>query len=44
MDTNLSSDKWQCAIVYIEDVIIFFKSWEELVKHLEEIIGLGMKA
>lgn len=36
----LASVKWQCAIVYIDDVIIFSKALEEHVTHIEEDLRL----
>lgn len=40
----LASVKWQCAIVYIDDVIIFTKTPKEHVKYIKEVFGLHMAA
>lgn len=34
------SVKWQCAIVYKEDVIMFSKSPQEYLLHIEEVLVL----
>lgn len=35
MDEILASIKWQCPIVYIDEAIIFSKSPQEHVTHIE---------
>lgn len=40
MNVILASVERQCAIVYINDVIIFFKSLGEHVTHIEEVLRL----
>lgn len=39
-DIILASVKWQCTIVYIDDVIAFFILPEEHVTHIEIILRL----
>lgn len=40
LDVVFASGKLWCAIVYIDDVSTVFKSLEEHVKHIKEVLGL----
>ena len=39
MDSILRDDKWQCAIPYLDDVIIYSRSIDEHQQHLKRILG-----
>lgn len=38
LELILNKLKWKTCLVYLEDVIIFSKSIEENIKHMEEIL------
>ena len=38
LDIILSSVKWQFCIVYIDDVIIFSKSVDEHLDHIDQVL------
>ena len=40
LDIILSGVKWQSFLVYLDDVIIYFKTQEEHVQHLDDVLGL----
>lgn len=40
MDINLASVKWQHAPVYLDDVVVFFKTPEEHLSHVEFLLQL----
>lgn len=40
MDVVLPSEKLQNALVYIEDIIIFLKTPEEYLSHMEQFLRL----
>lgn len=37
MDVGLSTVKWQHALVNIDDIIVFWKTLEEQLRHIEEL-------
>ena len=43
-DVILASVKWQFALVYLDDIIIYSKSIEEHYDHLQTVLGLVHKA
>ena len=47
MDILLSPFPWKSCLVYLDDIIIFSKSWEEHIVHVDEILSVleraGMK-
>lgn len=36
------SVKWQCAMIYIDEVVVFSQSPEVHVMHIKEVLGLLM--
>ena len=44
IDFILADAKWQFAIVYIDDIIIFSRTPEEHLEHLDTVLGLLAKA
>ena len=38
MDILLSEVQWESVIVYLDDVIIFSRTFEDLVSHLEVVL------
>lgn len=40
MDVILSSAKWQSALVYLDDIVIFSKSVEEHMQHARKVLTL----
>lgn len=38
LDISLASFKWKCCIVYIDDVVIFSKSIEEHIDHVDDVL------
>ena len=44
MDILLSPFRWKSCLVYLDDIIIFSKSWEEHIVHVEEILSVLEKA
>lgn len=43
MDITLLTIEWHFALVYLEDVVIFSRSVEEILDHLRTILGLDPK-
>ena len=39
MDIILSEVRWESVIVYLDDVIIFSRTFEDHVKHLEVVLN-----
>ncbi|CAJ0884458.1 3824_t:CDS:1, partial [Entrophospora sp. SA101] len=37
MDKVLRDELWKSVVVYLDDVNIFSKTWEEHLKHLENV-------
>ena len=44
MDLVLAGVKWQCALVFIDDVLVFSRTWQEHLKHLDHVLSLIDKA
>lgn len=44
MDVILAIIKWQYALVYIYDIIIFSKTPTELLQHIDEVVKLLISA
>jgi Reverse transcriptase (RNA-dependent DNA polymerase)/RNase H-like domain found in reverse transcriptase len=44
MDVVLSGVRWSCALVYLDDVIIFSITFEEHLRHLNEVLSLLRRA
>ena len=44
MDTVLCDLKWKCAIVYIDDIIIYSPSFLEHIQHLRQVFDRLRKA
>ena len=44
IDTILSGVKWKTCLVYLEDVIVFSRTVEEHITHLDEVSGLLSRA
>ena len=44
MDILLSPFRWKSCLVYLDDIIIFGKSWEEHIVHVDEILSVLEKA
>jgi len=44
IDTILSGVKWKTCLVYLEDVIVFSRTVEEHITHLDEVFGLLSRA
>ena len=44
MDILLSPFRWKSCLVYLDDIIIFSKSWEEHISHVDEILSVLEKA
>jgi len=44
MDMILAGEKWQICLVYLDDVIVFSRSPEEHLQHLDEVLTLLGKA
>lgn len=40
MDIILSSVKWQCALVYLNDIVIFLKSLDEHIDQVRQVLTL----
>ena len=40
MDILLSPFRWKSCLVYLDDIIIFSKSWEEHIVHVDEILSV----
>ena len=38
LDTVLSRFKWKTCLVYIDDIIIYWKSVDEHIRHVDEIL------
>jgi len=44
IDMTLSVFKWKSCLVYLDDVIVFFRGVEEHITHLDEVFGLLSRA
>jgi RNase H-like domain found in reverse transcriptase/Reverse transcriptase (RNA-dependent DNA polymerase) len=44
MDIILAGVRWNCALVYMDDVIIYSRTFEEHMGHLDQVLGLLRKA
>ena len=44
MDILLSPFRWKLCLVYLDDIIIFSKSWEAHIVHVDEILAVLAKA
>ena len=44
MDMLLSPFRWKSCLVYLDDIIIFSKSWEEHIVHVDETLSVLEKA
>jgi Reverse transcriptase (RNA-dependent DNA polymerase) len=44
MDIILAGVRCNCALVYMDDVIIYSRSFEEHMGHLDQVLGLLKKA
>jgi Reverse transcriptase (RNA-dependent DNA polymerase) len=40
MDIILAGVRWNCALVYMDDVIIYSRTFEEHMGHLDQVLGL----
>ncbi len=40
LDTLLSECRWRTCLVYLDDVIIFSRTFEDHLRHVREILGV----
>jgi hypothetical protein len=44
MDIILAGVRWNCALVYLDDVVIYSRTFAEHMRHLDQVLGLLRKA
>jgi hypothetical protein len=44
MDSTLAGLKWKCCLVYLDDIVVFSKTFEDHIRDLESIFGRLKKA
>ena len=44
IDMILSGFKWKTCLVYLDDVIVFYRTFEEHITHLDEVFGVLSRA
>lgn len=37
---RIISVKWQCALVYLDDIVIFYKSPDDDINHVSKVLAL----
>ena len=44
MDAALSGLSWQCCMVFVDDIVVFSRTWEEHLQHLDAVLKAVSKA
>lgn len=41
MDIRLTKVKWQCALIYLDDIVIFWRTVDEHIDHFRQVLALS---
>jgi len=44
MDEVVASQRWQAALVYIDDVLVYSDTWDGHLEHLDYVLAVAEKA